>query len=364
MQKTRTGLNEIYFLSAIACLILVGVQVFEMFALKEAFSEIASFSHTSGRFSIAAFAVIVGAFVFHKVRNQQLEKKSFSRSVVSKMILLVALWGSFYFVLMKMIEGESLVTGWGALPFHVVVDEAFYTLSFVIAVLQFLLLYPLLKLVKSKTGWALMLAVSGLTSYFALNGYFSGTTTVQAVLDHPAFLTNWIFFFVFGSFLACYGEKIQMLAKKLNWVGFGIMFVLVGLTVVDLNGGMAEGVWMMVAIPLVTISLLVIYPFVERVVLLDIFLAAIGKSAFGIYLALPVVVFAFSTVMPEFMFGSEYSVLVYSVVLGTTLFISRVIEMFPMKMELKRYRLSKSYGSNGACHHPVYVNKCREKALS
>ncbi|MFP3472371.1 hypothetical protein R0J90_20160, partial [Micrococcus sp. SIMBA_144] len=75
---------------------------------------------------------------------------------------------------------------------------------------------------------------------------------------------------------------------------------------------------MMVAIPLVTISLLVIYPFVERVVLLDIFLAAIGKSAFGIYLALPVVVFAFSTVMPEFMFGSEYSVLVYSVVLGTT----------------------------------------------
>lgn len=346
MQKTRSGLNEIYFLSAIACLILVGVQVFEMFALKEAFSEIASFSHMSGRFSIAAFAVIVGAFVFHKVRNQQFEKKSFSRSVISKMSLLVALWGSFYLVLLKVIEGESLVTGWGALPFNVVVDEAFYILSFVIAVLQFLLLYPLLKLVESKTGWALMLGASGIITYIALNGYFSGTTMVPAVLEHPAFLTNWIFFFVFGSFLAKFGDKIQMLAKKLKWVGFGSMLVLIGLTVVDLHGGMTEGGWMMVAISLVTFSLLVIYPFVERVVLLDIFLAAIGKSAFGIYLALPVVVFAYSTVMPEFMFGSEYSILVYSVVLGTSLFISRVIEMFPMKMEWKRYRVRKSYMVN------------------
>ncbi|MFP3339046.1 hypothetical protein R0J91_13780, partial [Micrococcus sp. SIMBA_131] len=109
------------------------------------------------------------------------------------------------------------------------------------------LLYPLLKLVESKTGWALMLTISGLITYFAINGSFSGTTTVQSVLEHPGFLTNWIFFFVFGSFLAHYGEKIQMLAKKLNWVGFGIMFVLVGLTVFDLNGGMTEGEWMMVA---------------------------------------------------------------------------------------------------------------------
>ena len=348
MQKTRNGLNEIYFLSAIACLILVGVQVFEMFTVKGAlsFSEVASFSNTNGRFSIAMFAVIIGAFVFNLVHNQGHKKKFFSRSDVLKMIVLFSLWGSFYLVLMKVIESDSLMTGWGTLPIKAVIGEGFYTLYFVLAVLQFLLLFPLLKLVRSIMGWFLILVVSGLITYCTFNGYTPGTTTVQAVLEHPAFLTNWLFFFVFGGFLVNYGEKVQMLAKKLNWFG-SIMLGLAELTALFyLHGNLNREEWIMIAIPLVAISLLVIYPYVERVVLLDIFLAAIGKSAFGIYLALPVVVFAFVNVMPEFMFGREYIVLIYSVVLGATLFISRVVEIFPMKIEFKRYRVNKSYVAN------------------
>ncbi|MCA0172174.1 acyltransferase family protein [Bacillus sp. RAR_GA_16] len=252
MQKTRSGLNEIYFLSAITCLILVGVQVSEMFALKGtlSFSEIASFSNTNGRFSIAMFAVIIGAFVFNLVRNQRLKKKIFSQSDVLKMIVLFSLWGSFYLVLVKVMESDSLITGWGTLPIKAVIGEGFYTLYFVLAVLQFLLLFPLLKLVRSITGWFLMLVVSGLITYCTFNGYTPGTTTVQAVLEHPAFLTNWIFFFVFGGFLVNYGEKLQMLAKKRNWFGLSIMLVLAGLSALYyLYGDLNREGWMMIAIP-------------------------------------------------------------------------------------------------------------------
>ncbi len=110
---------------------------------------------------------------------------------------------------------------------------------------------------------------------------------------------------------------------------------------------------MMVAIPLMTISLLAIYESVKKVILLDLFLAAIGKSAGGIYLVFPLVIVVYSNILPESMFGGEYFVLVFSLVLGTSVFASRVMEMFPVRYEGKRFRVSESYMMN---HKELTVN--------
>jgi probable poly-beta-1,6-N-acetyl-D-glucosamine export protein len=343
MQKTRNGLNEIYFLSAIACLILVGVQVFEMFALKGtlSFSEIASFSNPIGQIGVMMFVVIFGAFLFNRSCSKG---KADAQSGLGKVIVQSALWISLYLILLLAMAMKGELVGKGMLV-DFEMGSSFNHSYVLLAVLQFLMIYPILKLVKSKTGWSMLLIVSGIVNVYFLTESIQGTSAISEILEHPAFLTHWIFFFVFGGFLAYYWEKVQFLTKKLNWVGFGTLVGLIGLTVINSksNGFIEQSVWMMLAIPLITVSLLAVYHFVERNILLNLFLAAIGKSALGIFLIFPIVIFAYSNVLPDWMFGSEYFVLVFSLVIGTSVFVSRVLELFPGNYEVKRYRFKKPY---------------------
>ena len=341
MQKTRNGLNEIYFLSAIACLILVGVQVFEMFSFKgsQSFYEVTSFSNSIGQLGVAMFAVIIGAFLFNRLRSKG---KADAQSGLAKVIVQSVLWLSLYLILIVAMQGELV---WEAMLFNFEMGASFNHLYVLLAVLQFLIIFPVLKLVISKTGWSMLLIVSGIVNAYFLTESIQGTSAISAILEHPAFLTNWIFFFVLGGFLAYYWENVQILTKKLNWIGFGTLIGLIGLTVINSksNGFIEQSVWMMLAIPLITVSLLAVYHFVERNILLNLFLAAIGKSALGIYLIFPIVIFAYSNVLPDSMFGSEYFVLVFSLVLGTSVFVSRVMDLFPGNYEVKRYRFKKPY---------------------
>ena len=349
MQKTNQGRNEIYFLSAITCLFILLVQVSGMFSFGEGqlLTDITPLTYQISQFGIAMFAVIIGLYLFNQQRMNGKDKR-FDFSRFFKLALLFIVWSFFYLTLTKVMAGEEMFTGWESGIVDVAMGDSFYHLYFVSAVLQFLLISPVLKLIRSKMGWSLLLVIAGIVNYAFLYVYSPGTSAISTILEQQGSLTNWIFFFVFGGFLAHHWENVQSMAKKLNWFGFVTLIGLIGLTAISYQGSglMAQSGWMMIAIPLMTISLLAIYESVKKVILLDLFLAAIGKSAGGIYLVYPLVVFVYSNVLPESMFGGEYFVLVFSLVLGTSVFASRVMEMFPVRYEGKRFRVSESYVMN------------------
>ncbi|MGB8000588.1 MAG: acyltransferase [Anaerobacillus sp.] len=359
MKKTSHGQSEIYFLSAITCLFILLVQVSGMFSFSEGqlLTDITPLTYQISQLGIAMFAVIIGLYLFNQQRMNGKEKR-FNSSRFFKLALLFVVWSIFYLALTKMLTGGKIFTGWEIGLADVAMGNSFYHLYFVSAVLQFLLISPVLKLVRSKMGWSLLLVVAAIVNYTFLSIYSPGTSTISTILEQQGSLTNWIFFFIYGGFLAYHWENVQRLAKKLNWLGFVTLIGLIGFTAFSYQGSslLAQSGWMMIAIPLMTISLLAIYESVKKVILLDLFLAAIGKSAGGIYLVFPLVIVVYSNILPESMFGGEYFVLVFSLVLGTSVFASRVMELFPVRYEGKRFRVSDSYmmNHNSAWHHPNY----------
>jgi probable poly-beta-1,6-N-acetyl-D-glucosamine export protein len=334
MQKTNQGQNEIIFLSAITCLFLILVHVLEMlfFGEKQSLNEISSITYQLSQFGIAMFAVIVGIFLFRQSGNRKKEKRIGSFEV-SKIVLLFVLWSLFYLVLTKVAMNVEVFTGWKGSLLNMAMGNSSYHLYFISVVLQFLLFLPVLKLVQNRVGWSLLLFISGMIHFYLLS---PSITAGNELVAQDGLLLKWIFFFVFGGTLASYWEYVQSFLKKFNQLGFVTLIGLIGFEGLYylMEGSIYQGEWsLMIMVPVITISLLGIYHSVRKVVLLDIFFHSIGENALGIYFVYPLIIFIYSSILPDAVWQKEYIVLVFTLVLGSSVFVSKATRLLLIKVE-------------------------------
>ncbi|TKD70802.1 acyltransferase family protein [Pseudalkalibacillus hwajinpoensis] len=343
MQKTNQEMKMIYFVSAITCIGILLVHVSNMF-----FSE-ASATAVPYKFEqpgVAMLAVIVGMLFVLLERSVGFDRKRFYQVGFVKIVLPFVGISILYLAITKIVMEVSVFTGWKTHILDFVMGNSFYHLYFVAAVLQLYLVFPLLQLIRTKMAWSLLLLLS-----FVVNAYFlfiyspDTANAVGIMLGQKAILVKWIFFFVFGGFLAHHGELAQSVAKKLNWVGYVSLVGLIGFLIYDGQAGAVGGnSWsLMITIPLITISLLAMYESVKKVILLDLFLAGFGKYVFGVYLIYPLVLFVASTVLPDAMLSMEYFILIFTIVLGTSVFLNKAMTLYTVKDADQRDPVSHSY---------------------
>jgi len=329
MQKANQVHKEVIFLSAITCLFLILVHVLEQFFLgeKQPLNEISSIPYQLTQFGIAMFAVIVGLYLFKKSENKKREKQ-LSSFEVSKVVLLFVLWNLFYLFLLKIVMNAEMFTGWKDSFVHIALGNSFYHLFFISVVLQFLLIFPVLKLVRAKGGWSLLVVLSGVIHYYFLSPELSGGHEFFA---QEGLLLKWIFFFVFGGLLARHWDGVQSFLNNFNQLGFITLIGFIGFETLYyfMYGSIFQQEWsLMITVPIIMMSLLGIYHSVRKVVLLDIFFHSIGENTVGLYFVYPLIIFTYSSILPEAIWHEEYFVLVFTLVLGTSVFVSKAAKLF------------------------------------
>ncbi|MBN8209782.1 acyltransferase [Bacillus sp. NTK071] len=344
MQKTNQEMKMIYFVSAITCIGILLVHVLNMFSSE---ASITAFPYELDQPGVAMLAVIVGMVFVILERSVGYDRKRFYQVGFVKIVLPFVGMSILYLAITKIVMEVSVFTGWKTHILDFVMGNSFYHLYFVAAVLQLYLVFPLFQLVRTKMGWTILLIIS-----FVVNAYFlflyspDAANTVAQIFGQKAILVKWIFFFVFGVFLAQHGELVQAISKKLNWGGYVSFVGLMCFVVYDIQATEAVGSnsWtVMITIPLITVSLLAMYDSVKKVILLDLFLTGIGKNVFGVYLIFPLVLFVTSTVLPGAMFRMEYFVLVFAIVLGTSVFINKAMTLYTGKDGAEKDPVSHPY---------------------
>ncbi|KMM36803.1 acyltransferase family protein [Guptibacillus hwajinpoensis] len=339
MQKANQEMKMIFFLSAITCIGILLIHVSSLFS-----ETVTTPLVTADLPGVAMFAVIGGMLFVMLERSVGSDRKRFYRSGFVKIVLPFIGISILYLAITKIVMEISIFTGWKTHVLDFAMGNSYFHLYLVAAALQFYLIFPLLQLIRSKMSWSILLVIS-----FVVNAYFlfvhspDTATVIGQILGQKAILVKWIFFFVFGAFLAHHSELVQCIAKKLNWTGFASFIGIIGFIIYD-RQAMGTSSWtFMLSIPILTISLLAMYESIKKVILLDLFLEAIGRNTFGVYLIYPLVLFVFSTVLPEEMWSKGYFVLVFALVLGTSVFINKAMSLSTVKEANKNGSVSHSY---------------------
>lgn len=352
MQKANQYINEIHFLRAIACLFVLFVHVSANYYSKNGneFNEITQFFNQIGRFGTPIFAVISGFLLFLQVRNKGFDLKRFYHSRMVKIGMPFLIWSVFYLVFMKIVLKADIFTGWKSFLFGFAMGESYYHLYFMSIVFQFYLIFPILQLVKSKVGWWILLILALALNVYFVNFYSPETKNlVTELLTQRAIFTKWVFFFIFGGFLAYHWESIQRIGKKIDWFGYVIFGGLVVIAVYEykLKGSIPNNRWAnMVNIPVMTLAVIGMYQSLRKVEWLEKFFETLGNLSMGIYLVHPLVIFLYSRTLPNGAWTTVTFPIILGLVLVTSILVIRGIQLLPLNQYIVTVPARKRKSSN------------------
>ncbi|WP_270180255.1 acyltransferase [Alkalihalobacillus sp. CinArs1] len=337
MKNNKSGyINEIHFLRAIACLFVLAVHVTGIYYSKHGntFTEYTEFFNQIGRFGTPIFAVISGFLLFLQVKKKGFDAKRFYHSRMVKIGMPFLIWSVVYLALMKFVLQVDIFTDWKRFVVDFAMGNSFYHLYFMSVVFQFYLIFPLLQLIRTKLGWWIALVLAIFANYYFVYLYSpENVTVVSQLMEQRAMLTKWIFFFVFGGFLAYNWDSIQKFGKKLNWFGFVGFAALILLAVYEYKakGSIGNNRWTnMINIPVMTVMVIGMYQVVKKVGWIEKFFAMLGNLSMGIYLVHPLVIFMYSRTLPESVWTTETAPFMFAVILATSIGFIKVLQLFPL----------------------------------
>lgn len=294
---------EINFVRGWACLAVVTVHVAGAFYYQQgaSWSEISFMLNQLGRFGTPLFAVIGGFLLFHQAMHRRFSLMMFIRSRTMKILLPFLIWSGIYLLILWRFYEVPVFSDGLALVLRIITGQSYYHLYFMVVVLQFYLLFPLLqKNLRSERAWRVAMLVSlAVTAGWLL---FPLNFEISKALGHPAMLGKWIFYFLFGGFLARHWNRIK---EELCRYPLQVA----GLTIAVFIGGIVEYQWWgpyssqrlmnLVNIPILFLALVTVHPWFTRTVPhLEKGLQRIGTFGFGIYLVHPLWISLFMEWIP------------------------------------------------------------------
>lgn len=333
---TKDYFNEIHFLRAFACIgvLLVHVSATYYNEADGVWNWFTYFFNQLGRFGTPTFAVISGFLLFHQVNKRGFSLKPFITSRTTKIIMPFVIWSLFYQFVTVYFLGGTLPTDPKVLLYNFTMGESFYHLYFMAIVVQFYLIFPILQLIKKGLGWWIGLIVSAALSLYFTNlqevSFASGM--IEKVLVDKVFVMHWIFFFIFGGFLAYYWKPISAWVKKhsalfaisavIVYVGAYIEYKVIG----TISSRRETN---LINIPLLSFATIALYPYLVKMNWLKNTLQVIGKLSMGIYLIHPFTLILFTIILPDAVWQTRFMPIMFFAVLFTTIVFVKIVQQVP-----------------------------------
>lgn len=332
----RNYLFEIQTIRAIGCLLVLLVHVSATYYyMQGGYNDLTFFFNQIGRFGTPLFAVISGFLLFYQVRKKGFDFKRFLSSRTVKIGAPFVFWSLFYLLLMLLFEGKNpLNEGKKMFTVNFLLGNSYVHLYFMSIVIQFYLLFPMLQLFRSKKSWVVLLVAALGLNLYAVQFYSAPTEmdTVAYIMDQRAFLINWIFFFVFGGFLAYNWETIQEYAKNLRFVSIVGVIMVVFFTMYEYQtkGSVSSNrAWNFLNIPIIIIAIIGTYDYASKSKLLTKSLNLVGNFSMGIYLVHMFVIYVFVRTVPESVWTTINFPFVFLAILLGSLAMIKLIQLLP-----------------------------------
>ncbi|AJD92178.1 hypothetical protein JMA_28610 [Jeotgalibacillus malaysiensis] len=327
---------DIHVLRAVGCLMVVLVHVSALYYVERGdWESVILFINQASRFGTPVFAVISGLLLFLQVRRKGFFLNKFITSRMNKIGIPFLFWTAFYlFYLWTMNGANPFASGFDRFLFNVAFGETYSHLYFISIVLQFYLIFPLLQFIKSKSAWTILLILSAVVHVYSLHYMapeeFGGL--LGLIADQRAFLPKWLFFFIFGGFLAYHWEGAKAWAFKMR-VPLSIAVLLIFyFAAVEYEWGGYIGsnrVTNIINLPIIVLFIMAISEKISHNNVLNYSAAKIGTMSMGIYLVHPFVISILQRTMPADVWTLALFPLWYSVVMVITIGIILFIQKIP-----------------------------------
>jgi probable poly-beta-1,6-N-acetyl-D-glucosamine export protein len=337
MSKKPEIIFEIHYIRALASLmvLLVHVSATYFYQQGEQYNDYTFFINQISRFGTPMFALISGFLLFYQTRKKGFNLKKFISSRLTKVGIPFIVWSSFYFLFTHFIlEINPLKDGMEIFLINFFSGNAFYHLYFIAIVFQFYLIFPLLQYVRSKVVWLFLLLMAAMINLYFLkvdvSSQFDGT--LAELFSQRAFLPEWIYFFIFGGFLAYYWEPLLAISRKFKIalsiaaVTTIVLAVMEYRSVGSIPSNRATNI---INIPILTLFLAGIMDDVRKVGFLDKFLKEIGSLSMAIYLVHPFIINMFIRVAPDTLWNTSLFPVTFGLILLGSIIMTKLIQLLP-----------------------------------
>ncbi|MFC4075947.1 acyltransferase [Salinithrix halophila] len=337
----RTFLPEINFLRGLACLGVLIVHVSATYYYKngQVWDEAIIFLNQIGRFGTPAFAVLSGFLLFYPYFQKPFFLSRFTRSKLVKIVSPFMVWGLFYFALSQWIHPSSLQLSFSQIVKLFGLGQSFYHLYFMSLVIQFYAVFPLLQrwLTTSLRWWVALGGALIVNTVLLLLRADHLDGLAQAVLLEKAILPSWIFYFIFGGFIAFHWERLSHHLRAYAW-----SYLVIGLLLI--LGAMLEyqhfGIYTskrlsnLVNIPLLSLAVFALFSLIKESGWIVRSVMEIGSRGFGIYLIHPLVLFLAGEVLPAPWWHPNLFGAVYVLILVGSILLVKAIQTLPFSQYL------------------------------
>lgn len=332
----QSQIFDIHILRAIGCLMVVLVHVSALYYVQSgSWEDVILFINQSSRFGTPIFAVVSGFLLFLQVKKRGFAFKKFVSSRVNKIVLPFLFWTAFYLFYIWLVFGAApLTNGVKKLAFDVAFGETYSHLYFISIVLQFYLIFPLLQFIKSKGAWIALLVISAMIHIYSMKfmmaEQFGGL--LGMIADQRSFLPKWIFFFIFGGFLAYNWGAAKEWAYKLRVPLFLAVLLIFYFAAVEYEWGGYIGsnrVTNIVNMPIIILFVMAISEKVARNPVLYSVTTRLGAMSMGIYLIHPFVINMLQQNLPAEVWTLALFPVWFAVVMFITIGIITLIQKLP-----------------------------------
>lgn len=197
---------QINSIRAIACLAVVIVHITAVFYFENKYfsKDIFEYINQIARFGTPIFCIITG-FLFSNYFFNNFNINNFFKSRFEKILIPYLLWSLFYLALVYFFLRQNFPEN---ILYSIILGKSFYHLYFISIILQFCILFPILRKIKFKND------IITVFTFFIINLlcliFFKESDFF--ILSESSFLGFWIFYFYFG----LYFNKIIHFLQKLN----------------------------------------------------------------------------------------------------------------------------------------------------
>ncbi|WP_404274693.1 acyltransferase [Exiguobacterium undae] len=327
--------QEIPVIRSIAAILVVSVHVIAgLYYVGGEFTNTSiGYINQLARIGTPIFAIISAFLLMSMVLRKGFDLRQFIQSRFSKIFVPYLIWSSVY--LLYKYHVENSLNPDLSISSYFLYGNAHYHLYFILTVLQFYLVFPLLARFKKNSGLFVALGASMIINYLWLT--FGNVTTdvewINRFVNGRSFLLNWIAYFMMGITYAVYYQEFQDLLKRHRTS----LLLVSGVILLDLWISIdlarlytSTNISNLIYIPFVIVVLNYIFRRVRSDATAMKLFQAIGTHSMGIYLVHPLVIRLIrrSEWFEYFQSGSMF-VLAMIMILSISMGISYAISLLP-----------------------------------
>src|SRR5699024_8928495 len=284
--------EDIPIFRAVAALLVVAVHVTASTAYsysnKVFTHELLGYINQIGRLGTPVFAVISAFLLMSSVINRGFSIKYFFKSRFTKIFIPYVIW-TFVYLIFRYYYLDNFNSD---TPFinYFVFGNASTHLYFIVVVLQFYLVFPLLQYLRKGPLLLMVYVISCIVNYFwVITGNVElSSAFITKFLNSRLFILNWISYFMLGIVYVNYYKEIQAIIykyKSIFVIAITVLFLDLILSI-DLKNfyNSTENIKNIIYIPFFLVFLSYFYNFIKSDRLLFNTLTFIGNYSMGIYL--------------------------------------------------------------------------------